>query len=63
MKGKINFPFVNVRKEPNGDIKEVITGGSIVTIKGNEDGWYKTSKGYIREDLIDIIEEKKDGKL
>ena len=63
MKGKINQPFVNVRVRPEGDIKEVVTGGTVMTIKGYEDGWYKTTKGYVREDLIDIIEETKNGKL
>ena len=63
MKGKINRPFVNVRTKPDGDIKEVVTGGTVMTIKGHENGWYKTAKGYVRDDLIDIIEEKKDGKL
>lgn len=59
MKGRVNFREVNVRKEPNGPIKEIVTEGMVLTITAKKDGWYKTSRGYIREDLMDIIKEKK----
>lgn len=64
MKGKINYTSVNIRKKPDGEIIGIIAGGEIVTIKEKEGGWYKTTKGYIRADLIDVIKEKKkDAKL
>lgn len=70
MKGTVNYHDVNVRKSPNGPIKEVVKGGTVVTIKETADGWHKTDRGYIRADLVDIIPEeepkkkgKKDGEL
>ena len=65
MKGIINYPFVNVREKPNGNITQIVTGGTELTVSAVKDGWAKTSIGYVREDLIDITEEKKkkNGKL
>lgn len=56
MKGIINRPFVNVRKSPDGEKAKVLKGGTSVSVKSIEDGWAKIRGGYVKKELIDIIE-------
>ena len=41
----VNCTSLNARKEPNGKIVETVKKGTILTIVGEVDGWYRTKSG------------------
>lgn len=41
----VNCSSLNARKEPNGKIVETVKKGTILTITGEVDGWYRTKSG------------------
>ena len=41
----VNCSYLNARKEPNGKIVETIKKGTILTIVGEVDSWYRTKSG------------------
>lgn len=41
----VNCSSLNARKEPNGKIVETVKRGTILTIVGEVDGWYRTKSG------------------
>ena len=59
--GRVNTDSVNVRSSASteGEVLASIDNGTIVTINGFENGWYKVTckygtEGYIRSDLLDM---------
>ena len=59
--GRANADSVNVRSSASteGEVLASISNGTIVTINGFENGWYKVTckygtEGYIRSDLLDM---------
>ena len=41
----VNCSYLNARSEPNGKIVETVKKGTILTIVGEVDGWYRTKSG------------------
>ena len=41
----VNCSYLNARSEPNGKIVETIKKGTVLTITGEVDGWYRTKSG------------------
>lgn len=41
----VNCSYLNARTEPNGKIVETVKKGTILTIVGEVDGWYRTKSG------------------
>ena len=41
----VNCSYLNARTEPNGKIVETVKKGTVLTIVGEVDGWYRTKSG------------------
>lgn len=59
--GRTNGDGINVRSaaSTDGEILDSVNSGTIVTVNGFEDGWYKVTckygtEGYIRSDFLDL---------
>lgn len=58
-KGKVIGGTLNVRMQPNGNVKKVIQDGTIVRITEDAGDWYKISSpedGYVMKKFIEVIE-------
>lgn len=54
---------LNVRKKPDINasiLGKYVTGAVVTLIAETDNGWYKTDKGYISKQYVQIIEEKKE---
>lgn len=51
---RILRPNVNVRKAPEGEIKFIAHMNEAYRFINRENGWVLTTKGYIREDLVQV---------
>lgn len=58
-KGVVNCNLLNLRKEPNGDILEILEKGTEVFIVSEAENkeWLQLKSGFVMSKFIDIIDE------